>query len=123
LITCSLSNQLTQSNNLFNEQSIETNYSSNMSDKELVQFNTKCLTTNTMIKRRTKNSLLNPELVERGTNDLLKRQPIMNLPISPNFMQSNDVSVNLITSLNLFLKICLKSCIILQAPTLFTLWW
>ncbi len=44
-----------------------------MFDKDLVQFNTKCLTIDTMTERRTYNNLFNPELVELGTNDLLKR--------------------------------------------------
>jgi hypothetical protein len=35
-----------------------------------------------------------------GTNDLWKRQLVMNLLISPNFVQSNDVLVNLITNVN-----------------------
>jgi len=73
-----------------------------MFDKELVQFNIKCLTTYTMTKRRTNNSLFNLELVEMGTNDLLKEQSFMNLLVSPNFTQSNDVSINLITSVNFF---------------------
>ncbi len=92
-----------------------------MFDKKLVQFNIKFLTTNTMTERRTNNSFFNLEMVEMGINDLLKKQPIMNLPVSPNFEQSNDVSINLITSVNFFKKICLKSCIILKAPPLFTL--
>jgi hypothetical protein len=66
------------------------------------------LTTYTMTKRRTNNSLFNLELVEMGTNDLLKEQSVMNLLVSPNFAQSNDVSINLITSVNFFLKICFK---------------
>ncbi len=43
----------------------------------------------------------------------------MNLPFSPNFAWSNDVSINLITSVNFFRKVCLKSWIILQALPLY----
>jgi hypothetical protein len=91
--------------------------------KKLVQFNTKCLTTDTMTEKRTNNSFFNPSLVEMGTNDLLKKQLVMNLPLSLNFARSNDVSISLITSVNFLKNICLKSCIIFQASPLFTLWW
>jgi hypothetical protein len=38
-------------------------------------------------------------------------------------VQSYDVSINLITSVNFFKKRCLKSCVIPQASPLFTLCW
>jgi hypothetical protein len=57
-----------------------------------------------------------------GINDLLKRQPVGNLLINPNFAWSNDVLVSLIIGVNFSRKICLKSYIILQVPPLFTPW-
>ncbi len=46
----------------------------------------------------------------------------MNLPVSLNFVQNNDVSINLVTNVNFLRKVCPKSCIILQTPPLFILW-
>jgi hypothetical protein len=80
------------------------------------------LIVNSPIKRRTINSLFNPELVEMGTRDLLKRQPVGNILISLNSMRSNDVSVNLIIGVNFLTQVSPKSCVIFQALPLFALW-
>ncbi len=45
----------------------------------------------------------------------------MNLPVSRNFMRSNDVSINLITNVNFLKEVYPKSWIILQALPLFDL--
>ncbi len=61
-------------------------------------------------------------MIEIGISDLLKRQLVGNLPVSLNFAQSNDVLVNLVTSISFLRKVCPKSCFIFQVLPLFIPW-
>jgi len=80
------------------------------------------LTIKNVTRREIDNNLFELKLIETGINDLLKRQIVGNLPISPNFMQNNDVSINLITSVSFLRKVCPKSYVIFQALPLFAPW-
>jgi hypothetical protein len=55
--------------------------------------------------------LSNQKLVEKGTSDLLKKQLVEKIPISPIFAQNIDVSINLIIFVSFLGKVCPKSCI------------
>jgi hypothetical protein len=57
-----------------------------------------------------------------GTNNMLKKQPIGKVLVSPNFVQSNDILINVITCVSFLRKVCPKSHFILQTLPLFTLW-
>jgi hypothetical protein len=50
---------------------------------------------NNQIEKRTNCSLSNQELVEEGIGDLLNKQLVEKIPVSPISTQINDVSVNL----------------------------
>jgi hypothetical protein len=79
----------------------------------LKNINIRGLTIDNSIERKTNNDLFEPKLIEMGINDLLKKQLVGNLPISLNFVQSNDVPINLIIGFNFLRKICPKSYAIL----------
>jgi hypothetical protein len=67
-----------------------------------------------------------PKLVQQGDNNMLIRQPIENhLLVIPNSVQSNDILVNLITSVSFLGIICPKSCVVFQVLSLsiFQLWY
>jgi hypothetical protein len=106
--------EATHFDNLFNEELVATNHFGNLFVEESVQLNTKGLTTNNLIERKIDNNLSNLELVETSIIDLLKRKLVGNLLVSPNSVQSNDVSINLIIGVNFLRKICPKSCNFLQ---------
>jgi hypothetical protein len=75
-----------------------------------------------LIEKKTNSNLSNQELVELGTNDLLKKQLVEKVHVSPISMQINDALINLIIGVNFLGKVCPKSCIIFQALPLFILW-
>jgi hypothetical protein len=58
--------------------------------------------------------LSNQELIAEGTNDLLKKQQVEKIPISPIFVQNIDVSINLAIGVSFLRKVCPKSCIVFQ---------
>jgi hypothetical protein len=62
---------------------------------KLVKFHIRGLIVNNLIEKRTNCSLSNQELVEEGTSDLLNKQLVEKIPISPISMQIHDVLVNL----------------------------
>jgi hypothetical protein len=88
----------------------------------LVKFYTKGLAIDNIIEKRTNCSLFHEKVVEKGTGDLLKMQPIVKILVNLNFARINDVSINLITSVSFLRKVCPKSCIIFQALPLLILW-
>jgi hypothetical protein len=97
--------EATHFDNLLYEELVVTNHFNNLFIEELVQLNIKGLTTNNLIERKIDNNLSNLELVEMNINDLLKRQLVGNLLVSPNSVQSNDVSINLIIGVNFSRKL------------------
>jgi len=66
--------------------------------------------------------LSNQELVEEGTNDLLRKQLVEKIPISPILTQINDVLVNLVTCVNFLEFFFPKGRIVFQVLPPFTLW-
>ncbi len=115
--------------NLSKEESIEAIHSNNLSKEELVeaihfskpfQSNIRDLATNNLTEKKSDSDLFELELVQLGDNDLLMRQLVENQLVTPNCARSNDISVNLITSVNFLGTICHKSCIVLQMLPLST---
>ncbi len=72
------------------------------------------LTTYHLIKSKLDNNFTKLKLVQQGDNNTLTRQPIQNQFVSLNYVQSNDVLVNLITGFNFLGILCPKSCVIFQ---------
>jgi hypothetical protein len=56
---------------------------------------------------------LNQKLVQTCSSDLLMRQMVENQLDSPNFAQSNDIPIKLITGVKFLRQLCFKSCIII----------
>jgi hypothetical protein len=92
---------------------VENIHSGNLLIKWPIQFNIRGLTIDKFIERKTGSDLFERELVQMRDSDLLKRQLVKNQLINPNSMQSNDISVNLITGVNFLRTICPISCVIL----------
>jgi hypothetical protein len=65
--------------------------------------------------------LFEPKLVQMSDNNVLTEQLVKNQLVSPDSAQNNDMSFNLITCVDFLGPICLKSCIVFQAPPLSTL--
>jgi hypothetical protein len=107
---------------MFIEELIEINHYGNLFVEGHVKFHIRGLITINLIEKKTNCSLSNQELVEKYTNDLLKKQLFGNIPINLNSEQSNDVSINLVKGVKFLKKLCPKSHIIFQALPLFTLW-
>ncbi len=103
----------TYSDTLLNEDPVETIHFSNLFVNELVQ-SIKGLTIDNLTKRRTNSDLSKLELVQIGDTNLLTRQLVKNQLVSPNFVQNNDISVNLIIGVDFLGLVCLKSCVVLQ---------
>jgi hypothetical protein len=53
--------------------------------------------------------LFNQKLFETSTRDLLKKQLVGKIPVRPNFVQNNDVSINLVIGVSFLRKECPKS--------------
>jgi hypothetical protein len=66
--------------------------------------------------------LSNQELIAEGTNDLLKKQQVEKIPISPISVQNIDVSINLAIGVSFLRKVCPKNCIVFQKLPLPTPW-
>jgi hypothetical protein len=86
---------LAKPNNLFIEESIETNKSCNL--------------------------FIN-EPVEKNTNDMLVKEPIKKEPRILIIVQSNDVLINLIIGVTLVKPFCPKSYVTFQEPPTLMLW-
>jgi hypothetical protein len=67
-------------------------------------------------------SLSNEKLFKEGINDLLKKLLIEKIRIIFIFAQINDISINLVTHINLLENIFPKGHIVFQALPPFTLW-
>jgi len=97
---------------LSKEELIETTFSGNLLVKELIQTNNG-LTTDHLIETKLDSNFTKLELVQQGDNNMLTRLPVQNQFVSPKSAKSDDVLVNLITSVNFLGTICPKSCVIL----------
>jgi hypothetical protein len=104
-----------------NEEPNEINFFGNLFIEERVQFNIKGLIVYNLIERKMGYDLSKLAMVQMGDNDLLMRQLVKNQHVSPNYAQSNNISVNLITCVNFLRQVCPKSYVILQASPLFAL--
>jgi len=77
------------------------------------------MTINKLVEKRTTCNLSNQELIEKGTNNMLKKHLIEKVFVP---MQTNDVSVNLVIGVISSEKVCPKGHIVFQASLLLTLW-
>jgi hypothetical protein len=100
--------------NMFIEEFVEINHFGNLFTKELVKLHIKGLAINNLIEKITNCTLSNKELVEEGTNILLKNQLVKKVHVSPIPTQINDVSINLIISVNFSKKNYPKSYSVFQ---------
>jgi hypothetical protein len=53
-----------------------------------------------------------PKLVQMGDINVLKRKLIINQLVTLNFVQGNDIPINLITSINFLGIVCPKICVV-----------
>jgi hypothetical protein len=79
------------------------------------QFKPTSRTINHLIKSKLDNNFIEPKLVQQGDNNMLTRQLVQNQFVSLHSVQSNDVSINLITCVDFLGIVYPKSCVILQA--------
>ncbi len=108
--------------NLFIEKLVETNHFSNSFIEELVKIYTRGLTIDNLIEKRTNCNLSNQELIKEGTSDLLKKQLVDKVLVSPIPAHIYDVLVNLVTCVNFLRNVCPKSCVVFEVSPLFTMW-
>jgi hypothetical protein len=80
------------------------------------------MTINKLVEKRTTYNLSNQKLIEKGTNNMLKKHLVEEVFVSPIPMQTNDVSVNLVIGVIFTEKVCPKGHIVFQASPLLTLW-
>jgi hypothetical protein len=76
---------------MFIKELVETDHYSNLFTKGSVKLHNRGLTTNNLIEKIPNCSLSSQKQIKKGTNDLLKKQPVGKVLVSPNFVQMNDI--------------------------------
>jgi hypothetical protein len=84
---------------LSKEEPIDIIHRGNLFVEQPIQININLIIEH-LIKSKLNSNFNEPKLIQQGDNNLLTRQSVKNQFVSLNFAQSNDVLINLITSVD-----------------------